>query len=595
MLRRIKFIAGFILAFALSMTSSAAIAGEKLALLIGNSDYQQTAGEDSWTKLPNPANDIDLVAGSLRSIGFEVTEVPNGTWEDMRKAVDEFSLSLDDADIVVFYFAGHGFEYGRRNYLVPVDAPLTASADEIDRTFIEFEALADRLYHEGTTIFMLDACRTSGNVTPGSQTEGAITRSAPAPVIIEPATRQSAAVSAGMREFDFEPGARVAVLYSTGRGIPAYDSAPPPENVSPFAYEVANKITVPKVDVSLVFNTIRQGVFERTEGFWPPQVPFTYNSLAPNTYLADEAPVESEPRDPSLREQAGAEQSLRPIDLSMEELSRIDEPILIVRVLAEHSVADIEALVASGDPLATYLLGYMQHFGMGVAKDLDAARDTLEAAAAQGTPYGQLELAYYLRVNARDDANAARSIALYKSAADQDYAKARAHYARVLIGNSNGDPFDPDYSEGVEQLRLAAEDGYAYAFYGLLYAVPQEREQHIASLRELSASGRRDADQQLCSIFVREEQFADAVPHCQKAADAGYPDAFAHMALSANNGWVAPRSIDDARFWMRQALSRGDLEAGLCAQMVSMQYELAVETNTLDAARILNCSRSTQP
>jgi TPR repeat protein len=249
-------------------------------------------------------------------------------------------------------------------------------------------------------------------------------------------------------------------------------------------------------------------------------------------------------------------------------------------------------LVERGDPLATYLLGYMQHFGLGVEKDLDAARGTLERAAAQGTPYGQLELAYYLRVNARDEAELARSVELYKAAAEQDYAKARAHYARILIGGTIVPQTRENYDAGVAQLRRAAEAGYAYAYYGLLYALPEEREQHIASLRELAQAGWTDADQQLCSIFVREQQFADAIPHCEAAANAGYPDAFAHLALAANAGWVAPRSVEDARFWMRQALSRGDLEAGLCAQMVSLQYELAVETNTLDAARILNCSRS---
>ena len=580
-----KFIALMVLAAGCMFAAVPAQAGGKHALLIGNSSYQQVGSGEQWSSLPNPANDVDMVAASLRSIGFAVTVVPDGTWAQMRSAVDGFSRSIDDADIVVFYYAGHGFEYGRRNYLVPVDAPLQASADEIDRVFIEFEALADRLTHDGTTIFMLDACRTAGDVGPSASAGNQVTRSAPAPVIIEPATRQAASVSAGIREFDFEPGARVAVLYSTGRGIPAYDAAPPPENVSPFAYEVATKVTVPKVDVSLVFNSIRQGVYERTEGFWPPQVPFTYNSLSPNTFLADAADTAA------AAQQADTPPALRPIDLSLEELERIDEPILIMRVLAEHSVADIEALVAAGDPLATYLLGYMQHFGMGVEKDLDAARATLEKAAAHGTPYGQLELAYFLRVNGRDEADKARSLELYKAAADQNYAKARGHYSRVLIGAAEHRG-TPEYLEGVRQQRLAAEAGYAYAYYGLFYAIPEEGEAFVMALKEMAQEGRADADQQLCNIFVREGRFAEAVPHCEVAAKAGYPDAFAQMALSANNGWVGLRSIEDARFWMRQALSRGDLEAGLCAQMVSMQYELAVETNTLDAARILNCSRS---
>lgn len=571
------------------MTSSVAYAGGKYALLIGNSDYQQRAEGNSWTKLPNPANDVALVGRSLDAIGFEVTTVSNGTWQEMRDALTTFSNSIGDAEIVVFYFAGHGFEYGRRNYLVPVDAGLSARSDEIDRTFIEFEELAERLYNEGTTIFMLDACRTDGQVTEASSRSDAITRSAPAPVIIEPTTRQAA--SGGMREFDFEPGARVGVLYSTGRGVPAYDAAPPPKDVSPFAAEVAEKVTVPRMDVSIVFNSIREGVLKRTEGFWPLQVPFTYNSLSPNTFFTLEPAVFDVAPPASDRVEPVAAQLPRPINLTLDEMGRIDEPILVMRVLAEHSVADIRALVASSDPLATYLLGYMQHFGLGVPKDLDAARKTLEAAAAQGTPYGQLEFAYFLRVNARDDAERVRSLELYKAAAEQDYAKARGHYSRVLIGAAEHTG-SPNYIEGVRQQRLAAEAGYAYAYYGLVYAVPEEADVFIAALQGMAKVGRSDADQQLCSIFVREKQYSDAVPHCEVAATAGYPDAFAHLALAAERGWTAPRSIKDARFWMRQALSRGDLESGLCAQMISMQIALEYETGIKGAARIENCNRS---
>ncbi|UAB79422.1 caspase family protein [Erythrobacter sp. SCSIO 43205] len=567
---------------------AAANAGGKYALLIGNSDYEQQGEGKSWTKLPNPANDIALVGRSLNAIGFEVTSLTNGDWREMRDTIRDFSNSIGDADIVVFYFAGHGFEYGRRNYLVPVDASLEASADDIDKTFIEFEDLAERLYNEGTTIFMLDACRTGGEITQTGENGGAVTRSAPAPVIIEPATRQAA--SGGMREFDFEPGARVGVLYSTGRGVPAYDSAPPPENVSPFAVEVAEKVTVPRMDVSIVFNAIRDGVLQRTEGFWPVQVPFTYNSLSPNTFFTMEPAVFND--DPTLGfKSVKPPKRLRPINLSLEELGRIDEPILVMRVLSQHSVDDVKTLVAMGDPLATYILGYMQHFGLGVPKDLTAARATLEQAASYGTPYGQLELAYFLRVNAKDEADRARSLALYKAAAQQDYAKARGHYSRVLIGAA-AHTGTPEYVEGVRQQRLAAEAGYAYAYYGLFYAVPEERDELIAALEAMAEKGRSDADQQLCNIFMREKQYADAMPHCEVAARAGYPDAFAHLALAAERGWTAPRSIEDARFWMRQALSRGDLEAGLCGQMMSMQIALENETGTKGVARIENCNRS---
>ncbi len=585
MVQRFSVIVSVVLAFALAMTSSVAAAAGKHALLIGNSEYHQGAPDNSWTRLPNPTNDVALVGQSLSAIGFEVTVVSNGTWQDMSEALDQFTLSLDEPEIVVFYFAGHGFEYGRRNYLVPIDATLQTSEADLDKTFVEFEELASSLLSEGTTIFMLDACRTGGQVQTTQPGQGATTRSAPAPIIIEPTTRQG--VSAGVREYDFEPGARLGVLYSTGRGVPAYDAAPPPKDASPFAAEVAEKIIVPRMDVSIVFNSIRDGVLKRTEDIWPPQVPFTYNSLSPNTFLTLEPAVFPTASETVSFEMIEQERVLKPINLTLDELSQIDEPILIMRVLAEHSVEDIETLVADGDPMATYILGYMQEFGMGVPKDLAKARETLEAAAAYGTPYGQLELAYFLWLNARDDAERARARELYKAAAEQDYAKARGHYSRVLIGAADG-PTSPDYIEGVRQQRLAAQGGYTFAYYALFYSVPEEREAFLAALRDLASQGRKDADSQLCNIFVRERQYKEAVPRCESAANAGYPDGFAHMALAAEQGWVAPRSIRDARFWMRQALSRGDLEPGLCGQMLQMQQELEFETGD-SSGRIDKC------
>ena len=36
-----------------------------------------------------------------------------------------------DAEVVIFYFAGHGFEYDRRNFLVPIDAPIKVGEHEL--------------------------------------------------------------------------------------------------------------------------------------------------------------------------------------------------------------------------------------------------------------------------------------------------------------------------------------------------------------------------------------------------------------------------------------------------------------------------------
>lgn len=599
------------LAFASMWTVMAAtpvLAQGKHALLVGNSQYEPRGGSEGeggsehWTVLPNPTRDVEMVASSLRAVGWEVTVVSDGSWQEMDTAIDRFSNEVADAEIVLFYFAGHGFEYDRRNYLVPVDAPLSAGADELPDRFIEFERLAEKLIYDGTVIFMLDACRTGGDVDPlpasaAGREQQALQRSAPAPVITEAATTRQA--SSGVRDYDFPPGASVAVLYSTGRGIPAYDSAPPPEGVSPFAYEVANLVRVPKVDVSLVFNSIRQGVYERTQGFWPPQVPFTYNSLAPGLFFSESEPVEPlalavrTPADPSdtVPKRRGAPG--RKIDVTLEDLQRIDEPILLMRVLARHSVDDLRAMDAAGDPLATHFLGYMQRFGLGVEKDMELARATLERSAALGTPYGQLELADFLRVEGDGPQDYARSVELYRAAAEQDFAKAQAQYGRVLIGGIMVEKSEANDAAGYEQLLRSAKGGYAFAYYGLwtFSEDPVEKQRWVDSLIRLSEAGRTDADQQLCAILVRDQQYAASLPYCEVAAQEGYPDAFGYLARAADEGWGGERSVVDAKHYMRQALSRGDLSPGLCSQMLSMQYLLAVETNTLDSGRITNCSR----
>ena len=150
----------FIVAALFALIASPVMAQGKHALLIGNSAYEQHGEGEPWTVLPNPVTDVDLVARSLRAVGWQVTVVSDGKWAEMDAAIRAFSNEVADAEIVLFYYAGHGFEYDRRNYLVPVDAPLSASEDQLERKFVEFERLADRLIYNGTVIFMLDACRT---------------------------------------------------------------------------------------------------------------------------------------------------------------------------------------------------------------------------------------------------------------------------------------------------------------------------------------------------------------------------------------------------------------------------------------------------
>lgn len=130
--------------------------GKRVALVLGNSAYQHAA------KLKNPVNDARAMTAALKSIGFDVTEVVNASFLDMRNALRDFEEKIDDADVVMCYYAGHGMQVDGVNYLVPIDARLnkkehikyeTVEVNMITRV-MELSAKQDRL-----NIVILDACR----------------------------------------------------------------------------------------------------------------------------------------------------------------------------------------------------------------------------------------------------------------------------------------------------------------------------------------------------------------------------------------------------------------------------------------------------
>lgn len=125
----------------------------KLALVIGNSDYPQA-------QLKNPVNDAVAMEATLKRLGFQVTLLRNADLRKMRAAIDDFASSLTPDSLGLFYFAGHGLQVNRVNYLVPVDFSATRQED------VPYEAYpADRVKdvlegsHARLRILVLDACR----------------------------------------------------------------------------------------------------------------------------------------------------------------------------------------------------------------------------------------------------------------------------------------------------------------------------------------------------------------------------------------------------------------------------------------------------
>lgn len=242
--------------------ASDAIAKEKrVALVIGNSDYENVAN------LPNPVNDAQDIAAALKRLGFEVTIGTDLDYRDMRLALRDFADASRTADKVMIYYAGHGIEIENNNYLIPINAELRSDLD-VDFEAIRLDTVVNSIAQSpGLKIVLVDACRNNPFVTDMIRTS---------------ATRS---IGRGLARID--PGG-VLVGYSARGGTLALDGD---GRNSPYASALLTHLEEPGLEVGKMFRKVRDSVFEATEGY---QEPFTYGSL-PGSDLFLKAPLPPDP------------------------------------------------------------------------------------------------------------------------------------------------------------------------------------------------------------------------------------------------------------------------------------------------------------
>ena len=124
-------------------------ASERVALVIGNSDHEHVS------RLANPANDASDIGAALGRLGFDVTRLENTSHQDMRRGLQDFKRIASGAEMAVVFYAGHGIEVDKDNFLIPVDVRLRTDGD------IEFETVSlDLVEGAGEPgLIILDACR----------------------------------------------------------------------------------------------------------------------------------------------------------------------------------------------------------------------------------------------------------------------------------------------------------------------------------------------------------------------------------------------------------------------------------------------------
>ena len=151
-------IGGFFLAMMLA--TDAARAEKRVALVVGNSNYQTVP------QLPNPSRDANAVAKMFRDAGFDTVDILINVGNlEFKRAIRKFETIADQADIAVVYYAGHGLEIGGINYLIPIDARLASDRDAEDEAIPLERLVSSADGAKRLRLIILDACRDNPFVT----------------------------------------------------------------------------------------------------------------------------------------------------------------------------------------------------------------------------------------------------------------------------------------------------------------------------------------------------------------------------------------------------------------------------------------------
>src|SRR6202165_753053 len=255
----------FFLAAALLLVCQPALAEKRVALVLGNSAYQNVP------RLPNPVNDGAVIAATLKDAGFDVVDSRHDlSAAEPRRALRDCADRARDADIAVIYYAGHGIEVDGTNYLIPVDAKLERDTDVYDEAFSLDRVLLAIEPAKQLRLVILDACRDN-----------------PFAKVMK-RTVASRAIGQGLAKVE-PTSPNMLIAYSDKAGSTAADGD---AKNSPFTMALSKHLATPGLDVRRAFGFVRDDVLKITGN---RQEPFVYGSLGGDDVPLVPAPAKVEP------------------------------------------------------------------------------------------------------------------------------------------------------------------------------------------------------------------------------------------------------------------------------------------------------------
>lgn len=212
-----------------------AMAEKRVALVIGNANYEGLAA------LPNPVNDANGIAGLLQDrLSFEVIRLLDADQGQMTQAMAMFGRAAADADVALFFYAGHGIELDSANYMLPVKADIRSDSDLVNMG-VRLDQVVDTMVRAGAKvkIVLVDACRNNPLASRGMR----------------------GARSLGLKEY-YATNIDTLIAFATEPGRVAYDGN---GRNSPFTEGLIANLAEPGIEVQSMLRRVRAAVYAATQ------------------------------------------------------------------------------------------------------------------------------------------------------------------------------------------------------------------------------------------------------------------------------------------------------------------------------------------
>ena len=588
----------------------AAWADKRVALVIGNSDYE------SVSSLDNPINDASDLSIALEGLGFDVFLGTDLKRAEMLALAESYGATAADSDVSLLFYAGHGFQVDGRNYLVPVDAQISTAEDIPEQTIAMEEFVGRMERSDGIRLVFLDACRDNPFESAGIEMEG------------EGLARVGSAA-----DFLF--------AYATQPDNVAFDGT---GRNSFFTEALLSHIYTPGQDISDLLISVRKDVLASTGG---RQIPWDNSSLT-RQFRFDNSPVTASEetllwqvaanaQEPSLmqlyidRYPQGAH--VGEVTAFLDNAGQTGTQTRALSVEDEDEQAERLWKLAQRSRMRPLLEFYLEQYPQG--SHVDQAQRLIASiprpedstpggicerlathprdrtASIPGVPFGRLQenaltaiqacsaaaaqspdLSHYVALLARATIAAGdvdRAVALYQQAAAEGDLRAMVSLAQL---HESGTGVPQDMARALDLYERAAEGGSSDAMINLAVTlfegqiVPKDDDRAVSLLQRASEGGSAKATFNL-GVLAQDGtagEPAQALGYFQRAARDGEYQGYLAAAILLDEGRGVPRDpLEAARMLLRGAAE----DDGAIVDQLSLASDQWSRDTLMDVQRLL--------